>query len=109
MKKRILMVLSALLVFGLVAVVVAYNRSSASRHVADSCCETANCCKNGKCSMGGDCCKNHDSCPMKDEESVSAASVDMSNVVVASDKENCCNGNSCCSGGACCKKEKSAS
>lgn len=144
MKKRILIVLSALLVFGLVAVVVAYNRSGSAHHMAhsscamanccedgkckmdgaccakhkhetasaekkDSCCGMADCCKDGKCSMGGDCCKKQDSCPMKDKETATASSVEMSGVIVASDKENCCDGGSCCNGGACCKKEKSAS
>ncbi len=119
MKKRILIAFTALIVFGLVAVVYAYNRANVAQSAADSCCAMANCCEDGKCKMGGSCCgkhkqetalaEKHDSCPMKDKENATA-SVDMNNVVVAGDAENCCgNGASCCSGGSCCKKEKSAS
>ena len=119
MKKRMLIAFAALIVFGLAAVVYAYNRSAVSHHTADSCCTMADCCEDGKCKMGGDCCakdkqetasaEKHDSCPMKNKET-STASVDMYNVVVAGNSENCCDKDaSCCSGGACCKKEKSAS
>lgn len=134
MKKRILIAVAAVLVFGLAAVVFAFNNHSQNQLVSaahcemhkqngatvaatgehkDSCCGMADCCKDGKCSMGGSCCKkDKDSCPMKQKNAENtAASVDMTNVVVvgATDGENCCQpGADCCTkGGACCHKKKS--
>jgi hypothetical protein len=136
MKKRILIALAALMVFGLAAVVFAYNHSqnhqqqmSAGAHCPmhkqdgstvaehrDSCCGMADCCKDGKCSMGGSCCakKDKDSCPMKQKDAQQTTSgVDMTNVVVVGDNngngESCCGtGADCCAkGGACCHKKKS--
>lgn len=126
MKKRILMALAAVLVFGLAAVVFAYNNHARNHPVSathcpmhkqsgstqaehkDSCCGMADCCKDGECSMGGACCKkDKDSCPMKQKDATATASVDMTNVVVVGDGENCCQaGADCCKGGACCKKNK---
>jgi hypothetical protein len=126
MKKRILMALAAVLVFGLAAVVFAYNNHSQNHSAAaahcpmhkqngamqaehkDSCCGMADCCKDGKCSMGGACCKkDKDSCPMKQKDAQTTSSVDMTNVVVVGDGENCCQpGADCCKGGACCNKNK---
>lgn len=130
MKKRILIALAAVLVFGLAAVVFAFNNHSQNHPVAashckmhkqngstatgehkDSCCGMADCCKDGKCSMGGSCCnkKDADSCPMKQKNAETTASVDMTNVVVVGDGENCCQpGADCCAkGGSCCHKKKS--
>ena len=126
MRKRILIALAALLVFGLAAVVFAVNQSqnhtasashctrhqqngsTATTEHKDSCCGMADCCKDGECSMGGACCKkDKDSCPMKQKNAETTASVDMTNVVVAGDGENCCQpGADCCKGGACCHKNK---
>jgi hypothetical protein len=128
MRKRFLIVLSALLVFGLVAVAVAYNRAGNSSQnaatscpmqkqtastgkQADSCCGMADCCKDGKCSMGGACCKDKDSCPMKQTgESKTAGAMDMSKVtfVGGESSANCCTkGADCCKGDAACCKHKS--
>jgi hypothetical protein len=126
MRKRILIALAALLVFGLAAVVFAVNQSqnhqSAASHCSmhkqdgstvaehkDSCCGMADCCKDGKCSMGGSCCKkDKDSCPMKQKDAQTTSSIDMTNVTVVGDGENCCQpGADCCKGGgACCHKNK---
>jgi hypothetical protein len=128
MKKKVLIVLSALLVFGLVAVTFAYNRanntsqsseaSSCPMHKQtastdatqnDSCCGMADCCKDGKCSMDGACCKDKDSCPMKQKgESKTASDMDMSKVTVVGGEESCCQkGADCCKGGGACCKHKS--
>lgn len=126
MKKRFLVILSALLVFGLVAVAFAYTRNNtttqksatscplmkynASTDNKDSCCGNPDCCKDGKCAMGGDCCKDKDSCPMKKKgESKETSDMDMSKVtVVGGDDKDCCQpGADCCKGGSCCKHKKS--
>ncbi len=125
MRKRILIALAALLVFGLAAVVFAVNQSqnhhssvshcpmqkqngsTATAEHKDSCCGMADCCKDGECSMGGACCKkDKDSCPLKQKNASETASVDMTNVTVVGDGENCCQtGADCCKGGACCHKK----
>lgn len=124
MRKRILIALAALLVFGLAAVVFAVNQSqnyhSSDSHCSmmkqngttqaehkDSCCGMADCCKDGECSMDGACCKkDKDSCPMKQKDAQTTASVDMTNVTIAGDGENCCQtGADCCKGSACCHKK----
>lgn len=108
MKKRTLVILSALFVFGLVAVATGYNRILTAQHTVDLCCAVANCCQDGKCKMRGACCQNHDACPVKNKENADVG-IDLTNVVVAGDTENCCAGDAaCCHGGACCRKEKSA-
>jgi hypothetical protein len=120
MKKKFIIALSAMLVFGLVAVVYAYNRTettaksvhscpmkseTASADKKDSCCGMADCCKDGKCKMDGACCKDHDACPMKDKQTAEKQSADYSKITVSDDSgEDCCgSGASCCDGGACCK------
>jgi len=128
MKKRFLIALSALLVFGLAVVAFAYTKANNTNQTsAVSCpmqekknstaaaetdkekhsCGMADCCKDGKCSMGGACCKDKDSCPMKNKESQEnqAGTVDYSKIIVSdSEGESCCGtGASCCNGGACCK------
>ncbi len=132
MRKRILIVLSALLLFGLFAAVYAFNNTNkaasstcpmmqnqSAAGVAgeqkDSCCGMADCCKDGKCSMGGaccgDCCKDKDSCPMKKQKAESketAGDMNMSKVtfVGGADSKDCCQpGADCCKGGACCHKK----
>jgi hypothetical protein len=128
MKKKIIIALSALLVFGLVAVVYAYNRAENTQEMAahscpmkksgaetasadkkDSCCGMADCCKDGQCKMNGACCKDHDNCPMKDvQKTENRQTVDYSKITVSDDSgEDCCagGGSACCAGGggACCK------
>ncbi len=129
MRKRILIVLSALMVCGLFAAVYAFNNinqaasstcpmmhnqsaASATDEQKDSCCGMADCCKDGKCSMGGDCCKDKDSCPMKKQKAESketAGDMNMSKVtfVGVDDAKDCCQkGADCCKGGgACCHKK----
>ncbi|HEY0656949.1 MAG TPA: hypothetical protein VGD05_00665 [Pyrinomonadaceae bacterium] len=131
MKKRFLIALSAILVFGLTVVAFAYTKANnTSQTSAVSCpmqenknatvaaetgkekhsCGMADCCKDGKCSMGGACCKDKDSCPMKSNENkenkeTQAATVDYSKIIVSDGegKSCCAAGASCCNGGACCK------
>jgi hypothetical protein len=128
MRKRILIVLSVMFVFGLFASVFALSRTtvandktasccpmhkqnntgaSASTEKSNSCCDMADCCKDGKCSMGGDCCKDKDSCPMKkNTETSTAQGMDMSKVTVSVSSDDCCKpGADCCKGGACCRKK----
>lgn len=86
MRKRILVVLSAMFVFGLFATVFAMSETNASA---------------GKTEV---------SCPMqKSQGNESAQTLDLSKVVVVkSDNsgEDCCQpGADCCKGGACCRKK----
>jgi Flp pilus assembly protein CpaB len=81
MRKRILLALAALLVFGLAAVTFAFNHT-----------------------------QNHHSsathCPMMKQNTPETKGVDMTNVTVAGDDENCCQpGADCCKGGSCCHKK----
>ncbi len=129
MKKRFLIALSAMLVFGLAVVAFAFTKANndTKQTSAVSCpmmekktataaaetdkekhsCGMADCCKDGVCSMGGACCKDKDSCPMKNAESKEnqTTAVDYSKIIVSDDSsESCCGtGASCCNGGACCK------
>lgn len=118
MRKRILIVLSVLLVLGLFAAVYAYRIDNASDAKmsccakADcdkdsSCCGMADCCKDGKCSMGGACCKDKDSCPMKQTgESKTTNDMDTSKINFVSGDDCCNKGADCCKGGgACCHKK----
>ena len=132
MKKRFIIALSAMLVFGLAVVAFAFTKANnTNQKSAVSCpmmekkntvaaadankekdsCGMADCCKDGKCSMGGSCCKDKDSCPMKSAESKDnqTAAVDYSKLIVSDgDGTDCCAaGASCCNGGACCKGKHS--
>jgi hypothetical protein len=103
MKKRIILAISVLLVFGLAMVVFAYNKTNQSHHAAMTCC-----CKDGSCPMkSGDtaatgeqktaccdmpdcCCKGGESCPMKKQgETSQTESVDTKNATVVSGSEHC--------------------
>lgn len=111
MSKRILLVISILMLFGLAIVAFAYNTSTAANQTAMSCC----CCKGESCPMKNKdssaaaatsccddancCCKSGDSCPMKMNGQASykeqMAGVGMKDDnAVASHKEGC--GCSCC-------------
>lgn len=128
MKKKILVLFSAMLVFGLFATVFALSGANGSTEKAaasccpmhkqtsavasaddqkDSCCGMADCCKDGKCAGGGSCCKDKDSCPMKKSQgNESAQTTDMLKVAVVSGGDSCCHpGADCCKGGACCRKK----
>ncbi len=126
MKKR-LFALSALLIFGLVAVAFAYTRTNTTTEISasascpmskqtastgehkDSCCGMADCCKDGKCSMVGACCKDKDSCPMKQKgESKSTDETGAATTNAVNGGESCCKpGAECCKGGGACCKHKS--
>ena len=111
MKRKLLILVAALFVFGLTigAHGVISNRSVSP--VKASCCD---CCK-GKagqtaavdakdscCDM--DCCKD-DHCPMKDKQAADQ-SADMSKVVFVGGEDSCCSpGADCCKGGSCCHKK----
>ncbi|MET0753424.1 MAG: hypothetical protein ABWZ66_08625 [Pyrinomonadaceae bacterium] len=110
MKKRILLAITVLLVFGLAVVAFAYNKSNQSSRKASMEC----CCKDGVCPMKNKdagvadakattaccdspdcCCKGEgDSCPMKNKgETSNASSVDLKNVTFVSGescKKDCC-------------------
>jgi hypothetical protein len=114
MKKRFLIILSALLVFGLVAVAFAYTRNNTTTQNSATHCDMMkhnafadshkdSCCGNP------DCCKDKDSCPMKKKgESKETSDMNMSKVTVVGDKKDCCQpGADCCKGGSCCKHKKS--
>jgi hypothetical protein len=136
MKKRFLIALSALLVFGLAIVAFAFNRAnntnqtpaqtsascpmheqkSASAAVAADkekhSCGMSDCCKDGHCKMGGVCCKDKDSCPMKNKENKEnkenqAGTIDYSKIIVSDDSgENCCKAGASCCNGGACCKGK---
>lgn len=59
MKKKVIILISALLVFGLAIVAYSVTTSSAKSNTPTSCCAMKDCCKDGVCKMGGECCKNH--------------------------------------------------
>lgn len=127
MRKRILVVLSIMFVFGLFATAFALtgtnvnaektasccpihkqtSTSAASTEKSDTCCDMADCCKDGKCLMGGDCCNGKDSCPMKKtQETSTAQTMDMSKATVSVSGDDCCQkGADCCKGGVCCHKK----
>jgi len=102
MKRKILVTLTALLIFGMFAAVYAYQSGTftgtgttcckhskgdnASADGKDSCPMT-DCCKDGHCT--GDCCKDHDNCPMKDKQE-SSETADTSKVVFAGSSDSCC-------------------
>lgn len=83
MKKRFLIVLSMIFVFGLFATVFALNRTNANAEKTIS-------------------------CPMQNSQTTQTAeNMDMSKVTVFVSGDDCCQpGADCCKGGACCKKKK---
>ena len=125
MKKKFIIALSAMLVFGLAAVVYAFNRvettdksahscpmqkhgDMSSTDKKDSCCGMADCCKDGVCKMNGECCKDHDACPRKSKQKSEKQTADYSKITVSdASGEDCCGtGASCCKSGASCCKGK---
>lgn len=105
MKKKFLILLIALFVFGLTAGAYAIKLNPDSSNTISACCNM-DCCKDGQCAMGGDCCKGReDNCPMKNKQTADTAATDMKNVVVAGGGDSCCKpGADCCKSGSCCKK-----
>ena len=112
MKKRILLVISVVLVLGLGIAAFAFKATNNSPKTAAACCcadgvcpmkgkgsatgeKTASCCDMPDC-----CCKGGgDSCPMKNMgETAQTTDVDMKNVKVVSSDEKCEK--------ACCKHKK---
>jgi hypothetical protein len=106
MKKKFLIIIAALMIFGLAIAAYAFQAANAaSAGTKASCC--ADCCKDGHCKMGGSCCDG--SCPMKDKEKKDTTSaMNLSKVVVVGgDGDSCCKpGADCCKGGACCHGKK---
>lgn len=111
MKKRILLAITVLLVFGLAIVAFAYNKTNHTSHKASMEC----CCKDGVCPMKGkgaasgeqtasccdspDCCCKGGACPMKNKSDAAQTSdVDLKNVTIVSGEENCAK--------ECCKNKK---
>jgi hypothetical protein len=114
MKKKIFIALTALFALSFAITVFALNRTNvSSKRTADCCAKKDSCPMKDKqanadkksCCDKADCCKDGDSCPMKkDAEKQTTASVDMTNVTVASSNDDCCQtGADCCKGGSCCK------
>lgn len=68
MKKKILVIFTAMIIFGLSIAVYAYTNQSNHHDSKTSCCAMKDCCKDGECKMNHECCKSHDSCPMKSKE-----------------------------------------
>ena len=102
MKKKFLIAIAALMMFGLVIGVYAFQTNQTTNAKA-SCCAMADCCKDGHCKMGRSCCDG--SCPIKDKDKTDTTStVNMSKVaVVGGDGDSCSKpGADCCKGGSCC-------
>ncbi|MGI8640795.1 MAG: hypothetical protein ACR2MG_12725 [Pyrinomonadaceae bacterium] len=110
MKKRILLAIAVLLVFGLTIAAFAYNKTNTTNQAAMDCCKKNDSCplknKSSDAAVKEDCCLKDDSCPMKDKQAQDS-SVDMKNVTVVSGESCCHPGADCCNGGACCKNKKS--
>ncbi|MBC7900289.1 MAG: hypothetical protein H7070_09575 [Saprospiraceae bacterium] len=109
MKKKILLALSILMVFGLAVVAFAYNQSTVATQAKTDCCkgsdscpmknkaasgQTEACCDDPNC-----CCKSGESCPMKKGEA--KAHHDMNHEAAAAGEHKSCD----CS---CCKKGEKA-
>ncbi len=110
MKKRILLAITVLLVFGLTIAAFAYNKTNTTNQATMDCCTKSDDCpmksKDADSTVKKDCCLKDDSCPMKDKQT-QTSSVDMKNVTVASSESCCQPGADCCKGGACCKSKHS--
>ncbi|HYJ90009.1 MAG TPA: hypothetical protein VEV84_01755 [Pyrinomonadaceae bacterium] len=99
MKRKLLLILAALLVFGITAgaYAVKTNRAASGK---DWCCEMAGCCKDGHC-------------PMKNKQAGAADPTDKPTdtskvVVMGGDGDDCCKpGSDCCKNGSCCHHPKS--
>lgn len=80
MKKKFLLVMMMVFVFGLFATVFAVSRTGAN---------------------------NAANCPMQNAQTATSENTDLSKVPVFISEENCCKpGADCCKGGVCCKKKK---
>jgi hypothetical protein len=121
MKKKVLFLISTLLIFGLAIVAYSVTKTSTKSNAETSCCQMKDCCQGGVCKMGGDCCKDKDNCPMKSQKSAGemkdcpmhkkdsskeTSGIDTSKVMVVADGGDCCQGGDCCKGGgSCCHKK----
>ena len=111
MKKRIILAVTILLVFGLTIAAFAYNKSGETNTAAMDCCLKSDDCplknKVAETAAKDDCCLKDDTCPLKDKQTQTSA-IDMKNVVVAGSGESCCQpGADCCKSGSCCKDKHS--
>lgn len=80
MKKKFLVIMTMIFVFGLFATVFAVSRTGAEKAV---------------------------SCPMQTTQTAANENTDFSKVPVYVSEEDCCKpGADCCKGGVCCKKKK---
>ncbi len=98
MKKKIIILISALLVFGLAIVAYSVTKSTAFLNTSESCCAMKDCCKDGVCKMGGECCKKHDSSQVKQKDSTEMTAMNHG------DKAECCKDGKCTMD--CCKDGK---
>lgn len=103
MKKKIILAISVMLVFGLAIAAFAYTKqTNNSNQAAMECCckgkdscpmknktENASAEKKDCCDSPDCCCKGGDSCPMKNKTEKSSQTVETKNVTVASSEENC--------------------
>ena len=116
MKKKFLLAISLMLVFGLAAVTFAISSSNVNTNAAASCC----CCNGDSCPLKSKdagktegeqkavCCDKETSA-QKDGETAQTAPMDMTNVTVITAKGSCCHaGADCCKSGTSCKSKKTA-
>lgn len=96
MKKKIIILTSALLILGLAIVAYSVTKSTTTLNTPDSCCAMKDCCKDGVCKMGGECCKDKDNCPMKSKDSKEMSSMNH-------DGDACCKDGKCSMNSDCCK------
>lgn len=69
MKKKVIISVTALMLFAFSIVAFAYTSTSTNHNSKTTCCAMENCCKDGSCKMNHECCKkDKDSCPMKSTE-----------------------------------------
>lgn len=99
MKKKIIILTSALLILGLAIVAYSVTKSTTTlKNTPDSCCAMKDCCKDGVCKMGGECCKDKDNCPMKAKDSK-----EMSAMHNHDGNAECCKDGKCSMNSDCCK------
>ena len=102
MKKKITILISALLVLSLAIAAYSFTKSSTKSNDSASCCAKKDCCQDGKCKMGGECCKNHDSCQMHKKDSKELSAMHNHEGDAACCQDGKCSMNSdCCKDGVC--------
>jgi hypothetical protein len=68
MKKKLIIAITALMLFAFSIAAYAYTKNSTNHHSKTSCCQMKECCQDGECKMDHKCCQDKDSCPMKAEK-----------------------------------------